>query len=132
MHNFVAEFVGTTNFIAADALGPEINASGDNSLQRVRAPQGDLLVSSAPKMVHGSRVNLSIRPEHPQVGTQAGTGPYSFTATVETQVFLGFYRDLALRAGGATLLARTHPSIQANPGATVIVSIDPACCVVCQ
>lgn len=131
-HNFVAEFVGTTNFISGDALGTDVNSSGDNSLQRVRAPHGDLLVASEVKMIRGSRVNLSIRPEHLHVGTRAEAGPNSFTATVETQVFLGFYQDLALRVGGATLLARTHPSVQANPGATVFVTIDPACCVVCQ
>ncbi|MFM9972298.1 MAG: ABC transporter ATP-binding protein [Burkholderiales bacterium] len=127
-HDFVAEFVGTTNFIAAQALEP----AKQPAHYKFATQQGELLVATEANFSRGEQLNLSIRPEHLQVQLGSHTGPNTFFAIVETQVFLGFYQDLLLRIGDATLLARTHPSVHASPGTAVTVSIDPASCVVCR
>ena len=119
--NFVADFVGTTNFVTGEAIGPD----------RVRTPAGVVTVASAEPLVRGAKVTLSIRPENVEVSTRATDGPNVWDASVDSAMFLGFCQDLALMWGPTRIEARVHPSLRVEAGATVRIRIAPERCVVC-
>ncbi len=126
--HFVAEFVGTTNFLSGRVLGRDRGPAD----YAVETPLGRLVVRSDETLAAGEPVTLSIRPENVEVATAAKGGPNVWEATVLSAIFLGFHQELELKAGEATLEARAHPSVAAAPGARVFVSIDPKNCVVCD
>src|SRR5438067_4317000 len=59
-NRFVAEFIGSSNFLEAIVLGAD-NRPG---LWRVRASFGDLVAQSERVLAPGASVTLSVRPEH--------------------------------------------------------------------
>jgi iron(III) transport system ATP-binding protein len=126
--NFVAEFVGTANFILGEVLGP----GAEPSSQVLSTLHGNLVLSGVGARGKGDKLTVSVRPEHLVVTRDAASGPNSWPAVVDTQVFLGFYQDVELTCGGGSLIARLHPSFDAEPGSRVHVAIDPARAVVCQ
>ncbi len=120
---FVAEFIGTSNFIPGKVLGPAgIGVAVETAL-------GKLELHSAE--TPGAEIMLSARPEHVRVTIERPQG-YSWQGKVETQIFLGFHQDVELRIGETLLQARLHPSLRVESGTTVFVQIDPERCVVCQ
>jgi iron(III) transport system ATP-binding protein len=122
--NFIAEFVGTTNFLTGEVKGRDAEGT-------VIETACGLLTLPLEGRAIGDRVTLSIRPEHLQV-TAESEGEDGMPGTVETQVFLGHYQDVELRIGGTLLLARLHPSLQLEPGMKVSVTVDPERCILCQ
>src|SRR6202035_3040584 len=58
-NNFVAEFIGTTNFIPGEVLGP----GGETGSYAVRTTSGDLIVAAPRALDRGEKILLSIRPE---------------------------------------------------------------------
>jgi iron(III) transport system ATP-binding protein len=127
-NNFVADFVGTTNFISGEVLGP----GGDSPGYALATPHGNLVIASSERLGKGERITVSVRPEHIQVSKEAAGGPNVWQAVVDTQIFLGFYQDVELSCGGARLVARLHPSFDAEPGSRVFVAVDPNRCVACR
>src|SRR6185503_10216088 len=113
---FVAEFVGTANFLSGEATG-----TVEKGLCELRVPQGALWFACAAPPGRGEKVEVSVRPEHVEVSKQPLAGPNVWEAVVETQVFLGFHQDLELRWGAGTLIARVHPSVDVNVGEHVHV-----------
>jgi iron(III) transport system ATP-binding protein len=126
-NNFVAEFIGTTNFIAGEVLGSTDEAGS----YAVRTPSGDLIVTAPRALRRGEKILLSIRPEDVQVHAAPPAGCDLLPAVVETQIFLGFCQDLELRWGGQRLEARVHPSLDLPAGSNVFLRIDPKRCVLC-
>ena len=127
-NNFVAEFVGTTNFFSGEVAGPSADPVG----YIVRLASGTLTVAGAEPLRRGDKVTLSIRPEDVEVSTEPLTGPNTAEAIVDNHMFLGFCQDLALDWGPLKIEARIHPSIRVEPGATVRIRIAPERCVVCR
>ena len=127
-HNkFVAEFIGTSNFLDATVLAAD-NRFG---FFRVRAKLGELLAHSEAPLQPGAAVTLSIRPENVELSEQAPSGPVNaLTGIVDSKVFQGDFIDFQVRVDGVTLLARTHPSLRTPVGGTIHVRIDPEKCVV--
>jgi iron(III) transport system ATP-binding protein len=124
---FVAEFIGTSNFLDGVVLG----ADKKPGFFRVRAGIGDLTAYSDAGLSVGASVTLSIRPENVELSEQAPEGAINaFSATVDSKVFQGDFIDFQVRVDGATLLARTHPSLRTPVGGSVHVCIDPQKCVV--
>jgi iron(III) transport system ATP-binding protein len=126
-NRFVAEFIGNSNFIDATVLGAH-NAA---AFWQVRTNFGDLLAYSEAPLQTGMAVVLSIRPENVELSEEASGGQVNaFTGIVGSKVFQGDFTDFELRAGGATLLARTHPSLRTPVGETLHIRVAPEKCVV--
>jgi iron(III) transport system ATP-binding protein len=127
-NDFVAEFVGTTNFVSGQVLSRHADPAG----YVIETPCGKLVVPTADSLSIGDTVTISIRPEDVHVSHQAVPGLNVGAAVVDTHMFLGFCQDLELRWGGARLEARVHPSLTIAAGAPVHVRIDPDRCVLCK
>lgn len=126
--NFVAEFVGTTNFLAGEIVGP-----GENHAQTVvSTPCGRLTIASNERLEPRSKITVSIRPENFQVSLDRVFGPNVWEAIVETPIFYGFYQTVEIRVGSERLQARIDPMLNLAPGTKVFLSADPERCIVCR
>jgi iron(III) transport system ATP-binding protein len=126
--DFVAEFVGTTNFISAEVVATNADPAG----YVVRMGAGSLVVATADPLSREDKVTLSIRPEDVEVSTQPLAGPNTWEATVDNHMFLGFCQDIALLWGPVRLEARVHPSLRVETGDTVRIRVAPDRCVICK
>jgi iron(III) transport system ATP-binding protein len=126
-NRFVAEFIGSSNFLDAVVLG----ADERPGFFRVRTGLGDLVAQSETPLQPGASVTLSVRPENVELSEQPPEpGANVLTGTVDSKVFQGDFIDFKVRVGGATLLARTHPSLRTPVGGAIHIRIDPEKCVV--
>jgi iron(III) transport system ATP-binding protein len=126
---FVAEFIGNSNFIAAEVLGAD-NRPG---LWRTRSAMGDLAAASEAALAPGARVTLVIRPENVKLSETPfanGAGGNELSGVVDSKVFQGDFSDFQIRVGGALLIARTHPSLRTPIGDAIHLSIPPDKCAV--
>ncbi len=124
---FVAGFIGSSNFIGAEVLGPE----RESGLWRVRSEFGDLKAISETVLSAGSRVTLAVRPENlALLETAPEDSGNVIRATIETRLFQGDFIEVQLRSGNLLLTARTHPASRTPEGDVVFVRIAPQDCVV--
>src|SRR5690242_18022031 len=83
---FVADFVGTTNFMDGSVLGPD----GNEGLYRVRTEIGDLTVLATERLAANDKVLVSVRPEDVDLQeSRPGDERNVWQATVDQKVFLG-------------------------------------------
>ena len=122
---FIADFIGTTNLLEAEVLGP--SGSG---MMRLRTAAGDLEARCPEGVKAGGTVSVSIRPENIRVVSTPLSGPNVFEGVLEQQVFLGESLDCRVRVGEATLLCRQHPTVRFHRNDTVWVEIPAELCVV--
>jgi iron(III) transport system ATP-binding protein len=118
---FVAEFIGTSNFIAgrvADRIGDRY---------RVETPDGRLELCSGAQLPAGSEVVVSIRPEAMEISTQSRGGDVvnEWAGTVLTRAFLGDSVDHVVGVGEHELRARGNPAVSIEQGSNVYVRMDP-------
>jgi iron(III) transport system ATP-binding protein len=127
---FVAEFIGSGNFIDATVLGAD-NRPG---LWRVRSKLGDWIAASDAALQPGASVTLSIRPENLELSEEpfAQMDGNLCTGVVDAKIFQGDSIEFQLRAGDTLLLARSHPSLRTPVGDPIHIRIDPEKCVVLQ
>ncbi len=125
---FVAEFIGTSNFIEASVLG----AHNRPGLWRVRSKLGDWSALSDAALKIGAVVTLSIRPEDVELSELPFTDANGNlgTGTVDAKIFQGDSIEFRVRACETLLLARTHPSLRTPVGDPIHIRIDPEKCVV--
>ena len=124
-NQFVADFVGTTNFIEGSA--EHSSPAG----WFVRAEIGAVhIVGPEPPPSAGATVVLSVRPEDVAVAEVRPEAPNVWPGTVDQQVFLGDAIDVRIAIGNRTLLSRQHPTFRAQVGDAVFVRLDPEKCVV--
>jgi iron(III) transport system ATP-binding protein len=118
---FVAEFIGTSNFIAGNVVAKE----GDR--YTVDTVDGRLALDSAADIPIGTDVIVSIRPEAVEVSTtsRAGETPNEWTGTVLTRAFLGEAVDHVVGVGRHEIRARGNPSVSIKPETTVYLRMDP-------
>jgi iron(III) transport system ATP-binding protein len=122
---FVADFVGSTNFLQGSVVG-----SGAEAAQyRVRTELGDLEVLSSDELRSGDRVVLAVRPEDVDLGETRPEGVNVLEARVEQKVFLGECVDFQVKVGDRTLLSRRHPSLRTPVGNAIFVKLHPEKCV---
>jgi iron(III) transport system ATP-binding protein len=124
---FVADFVGTTNFLDAVAL-----ASGAEGGCRVRAALGDLNVQCVERLTANDAVVVSVRPEDVELSEQPHphTDGDNFCAgTVLAKAFLGDCLDFQVKIGDFVLLARVHPSLRTPVGDRVNVRMRAEKCI---
>ncbi len=122
---FVADFVGSTNFLDGSVLGPE---PGDGHY-RVRTEIGDLSVLATEPLRADEKVLLSVRPEDVDLAEARPEGANVREGKVDQKVFLGECVDFQVKLGERTLLSRRHPSLRTPIGQPIFVRLDPDKCV---
>jgi iron(III) transport system ATP-binding protein len=121
-NRFVAEFIGTSNFIEGVVKGRE------GSRTVVETDEGRLLVDHAGEVPVGERVVVSIRPEAVALAdaTAESSGPNDWTGEILTRAFMGDSVDHIVGIGKHEIRNRSNPSISVEPGTQVRVRMDPA------
>ena len=120
---FVADFIGTTNFLRATVKG------ADGPFYRVSSEIGELKVRAVDVLHEGMRVVLSVRPEDLRLSEARPQGDNVLEGTVDTKVFLGESVDFQVKVGATPLLARAHPSLGTRVGHPIFLTVDPEKCV---
>jgi iron(III) transport system ATP-binding protein len=116
---FVADFVGTTNFLDGTVL-----AGGS----RVRTAIGDVEIAADGGLRDGEQVLLSVRPEDVLLAEARPEGGNVWQGRVDQKVFLGDFVDFQVKLGDRVLLARCHPSLRTPVGEAIYVKLDSAKC----
>jgi iron(III) transport system ATP-binding protein len=124
-NQFVADFVGTTNFIRGSVDAPD--AAG--GFYRIRSEIGELKARGVDSLKSGEEVVLSIRPEDIELCERRQDGENVYPATVDQKVFLGEFVDFQVMIGSRSVQSRAHPSLRTPVGNSLYVRIDPDKCV---
>ena len=123
---FVADFVGTTNFVDGTVRAAE----AEENYYVIDTELGMLRAYSVEAVRPGQKVVLSIRPEDVRLSeTQPVASGNVIHGTVDQKVFLGESLDWQLKVGSRTVLSRTHPTIYTKIGERVWAHIDASKCV---
>ena len=122
---FVADFVGTTNFVKGTVSGADAAAG----FYRIASEVGNLKARGVDSLKGGEEVVLSIRPEDIELSERRQDGENTYEATVDQKVFLGEFVDFQVRIGGRSVQSRAHPSLRTRVGEGLYVRIDPEKCV---
>jgi len=119
---FVADFLGVSNLLTGEAVGPDGGACtvrvGDRTL---RAQQGAVEARG--------EVKVMIRPERIGIEPHATTGEERLPGMVERAVFLGGAQEVHVRVLGGELLKATiandgsAPPVELEPGTAVSVRL---------
>jgi iron(III) transport system ATP-binding protein len=125
VNQFVADFVGTTNFLEATVSGTD----GAAGFYRVRCELGELKAHAHEALAPAERVVLSVRPEDIYLSESRPEGENVWQGTVDQKVFLGESADWQVAIGGRRLQSRVHPSLRTRVGEPIFVRIDPEKCV---
>jgi len=125
INSFVADFVGSTNFLDGSVLGPD----GAEGRYRVRTEIGDLTVLATEPLRADDKVLLSVRPEDVELQEAKPDGQNVREARVDQKVFLGECVDFQVKLGERTLLSRRHPSLRTPIGHSIFVNLDPEKCI---
>ena len=115
---FVADFVGSTNFIEGVLVGRQ----GDG--WTVRTPNGPIVVSAAVGIKEKERCMVSIRPEHIEVlgdGSESGTN--CFSGEVAARLFTGEAMVYRVKLGDGELSCRTPAAVRYSSGKPVTVHL---------
>ena len=121
---FVADFVGSTNFLPATVDGAE----GEAGFYRVRCEFGELR-AHGDGLAAGDAVTLSVRPEDVHLSESRPQGAHVWEGTVDQKVFLGETVDFQVAINGRKLQSRAHPSLRTRVGESIFIQIDPEKCV---
>jgi iron(III) transport system ATP-binding protein len=127
-NKFVADFIGTTNFVEGTVLGFDDNSK----LYKVRCALGDILVSSEATLAANSPVTVSIRPEDVELSEDPPPSDRllnTCTGIVDAKVFLGDFIDFQVKVNDYSLMSRAHPSLRTPIGGKINVRMNPAKCV---
>ena len=122
---FVADFVGRTNFIEAEAVG-----RGEGSLMQLRA-LGQLLTVRCPGDVGvGDRVTLSIRPELIRIHRSAPDAANVVAGTIDRVEFLGEHIETMVSIDGANVTVRQDSLETPCRGDQLWLELRPDACTV--
>jgi iron(III) transport system ATP-binding protein len=114
---FVADFIGTSNFLDGVVEGREGPA------YRVRTADGELRVPSEAEFAVGASVVVAARPEHIELRPGAnGAGANSWTGRVEARAFLGEVVDHVVSVGSREIRARCNSKVSIPPETDVMVT----------
>src|SRR5438309_3235497 len=107
---FVADFVGSTNFIAG-----RVSTVADGRCV-VSSPLGEIKAHASEGVSKSARVVVSVRPEDVELSegdpARAGDDDNVCKGTVSGKEFLGDYLDFHVTVGDVVLLAKAHPSLR--------------------
>jgi len=123
---FVADFIGSANFIAGTVNGPV----RDDALTPVATPQGTLLCAFASAVDPGARVLVTVRPEDFTLADQhPGAGLNVLTGKIAYRVFLGEMIEYIVDHGGGEIRVRARPGSEFAVGQAVHLGITPEKCI---
>src|SRR3954464_4004670 len=125
VNQFVADFIGSTNFLDATVSGAE----GGSGFYRVRCELGEVKAFAHESLAAADKVVLSVRPEDIQLSESRPEGENVWEGTVDQKVFLGEFADWQVAVGERRLQSRVHPSLRTKAGERIFVRIDPEKCV---
>jgi iron(III) transport system ATP-binding protein len=121
---FVADFIGSSNFLDATVVSSGGGESGDEVALDISC--GRLTLRSEAGVRAGDAATVAIRPEHLEI-TEADpkrpTKSNTFTGTVVTRAFLGEAVDHDVRVGDQSLRARCNPDVSLPAGTEVDVHL---------
>jgi iron(III) transport system ATP-binding protein len=123
---FVADFVGTTNFIAGTVI-----ALADGRCV-VSSPMGELKAHASEGVGKDARVIVSVRPEDVELSEAppaAAAGDNVLKGTVDAKDFLGDYLDFHVKVGDVMLTAKAHPSLRTPTGDAIYLRMKADKCV---
>jgi len=123
-HNqFVADFVGSTNFLEARVLARE----GD--FYRVSSQIGGMKVLATDPLATDEIVTISVRPEDIELSERKNDGPNVWEGTVYQKIFLGESVDFVVTVGEHQLQCKAHPSLRTRVEEAIYLRADPEKCV---
>jgi iron(III) transport system ATP-binding protein len=125
VNSFVADFVGSTNFLDGSVLGPD----GAEGQYRVRTPIGDVCVLGTEAFKPNDKVLVSVRPEDVELAEAKPQGGNVWEGLVDQKVFLGECVDFQVKLGERMLMSRRHPSLRTPIGNAIFVQLPPEKCV---
>jgi iron(III) transport system ATP-binding protein len=123
---FVADFVGTTNFIDGTVTAVDV----DRCI--VSSEIGDLKVQASDGVDKNARVIVSVRPEDVELSEAppaSADGDNVCKGTVSAKDFLGDYLDFHVKVGDVELLAKAHPSLRTPTGEAIYLRMKAEKCV---
>jgi iron(III) transport system ATP-binding protein len=120
-NKFVAEFIGTSNFIDGTVKA----RNGDRYV--VETLDGRLTLDAVLDVPPGTEIVVSIRPEAVMLTTERPLDALNvWEGNVTTRAFLGDAVDHVVSVGKRDIRARCLPHISHAPGTTVYMQMDPA------
>jgi iron(III) transport system ATP-binding protein len=116
---FVADFIGTSNFIEG------VVDRREDGAYAVTTPEGELRVRSDSEFAVGAPVVVAARPEHVGLSQGAnGTGPNTWCGRVEARAFLGESVDHVVSVGSREIRARCNSKISIPASTEVTITFD--------
>jgi iron(III) transport system ATP-binding protein len=116
---FVAEFIGTSNFIHGTVV------TSEDERYSVETTEGRLFLDSSANMPPGTEVVVSIRPECVGLHTERpGDVANLWEGKVTTRAFLGDAVDHVVVVGKHEIRARCAPSVSVEPGSSVFLHLE--------
>jgi iron(III) transport system ATP-binding protein len=116
---FVADFIGTSNFIEG------VVERREDGAYTVATPEGELRVRSDSEFAVGAPVVVSARPEHLRLSQGAnGAGPNRWCGRVEARAFLGESVDHVVSVGSREIRARCNSKISIPASTEVTITFD--------
>jgi iron(III) transport system ATP-binding protein len=124
---FVATFVGRTNLLEAEILGP-----GQDGALRLDTPAGVLEAICPSEIRTRDKASVSIRPENIRVHVDRPSAPLPnvLPGRVEYALFLGESAEYQILVGNQQLMCRLHPDIELRRHQEVFVELPREHCVV--
>jgi len=123
---FVADFVGTTNFI-----GGTVTALADGRCT-VSSAMGELKARASEGVGKNAAVIVSVRPEDVELSEAAPSTADADNVckgTVKARDFLGDYVDFQVKVGDIVLQAKAHPSLRTPTGHEIYLRMKVDKCV---
>jgi iron(III) transport system ATP-binding protein len=123
---FVADFVGTTNFIGGTVTALE------GGRCTVSSAMGEIKAHATEGVGKNAAVIVSVRPEDVELSEApptAGDGDNVCKGTVNAKDFLGDYLDFHVRVGDVVLQAKAHPSLRTPTGDPIYLRMKAEKCV---
>lgn len=118
---FVAEFVGTTNFISGS-----VRSTASDGMIEVSTDVGPIHVAREAPATTGAEVLISFRPETIEVSRESVAGrPNQLQGRLDQVMFLGELLECHVVVGERRLIARLPPESLLNTGDDVWVHVPP-------
>src|SRR5262245_46418707 len=124
-NRFVADFVGTTNFLP----GRVVRSDSGAGYFHVRSELGDIKAYCGDPLSADDEVVLSVRPEDIELSETRPAGLNIWEGRVGQKVFLGEVVDFQVRIGNQVLQSRAHASLRTPIGDPIFVQFRPDKCV---
>src|SRR6266571_4306195 len=122
---FVADFVGSTNFLRGTVRGGDATAG----FFQIDSEIGSIKVRAVDALLAGEAVTVSVRPEDIELSETKPQGENVWQGSVDQKVFLGESVDFQVAVGERRLQSRAHPSLRTRVGEPIYLRMDPEKCV---